>query len=134
MGGTVDQVENCDLDRWSKVEIESICRDFGYTAVDRLWFKMIGVNPKHANFHQVVNDDVVVFMTNLVKGYEEIHVFVEHPVDEPLELLVEDFEPLDVRQPGEELEDADHGVPNEVDAEQVYARRPDKEPVAEDQQ
>lgn len=107
MGGIVDQVENCDPDRWSKVEIESICRDFGYTAVDRLWFKMFGVNPEHANFHQVVDDDVVVFMTNLVKGYKEIHVFVEHPVDEPLELPVEDFEPLDVRQLGEDLEGVD---------------------------
>ena len=107
MGGTVDQVENCDPDRWSKVEIESICRDFGYTAIDRLWFKMLGVNPEHANFHQVVDDDVVVFMTDLVKGYKEIHVFVEHPVDEPLELPVEDFEPLDVRQPGEDPEGVD---------------------------
>ena len=107
MGGTVDQVENCDPNRWSKVEIESICRDFGYTAVDRLWFKMPGVNPEHANFHQVVDDDVVVFMTDLVKGYKEIHVFVEHPVDEPLELLVEDFVSLDVRQPGEDPEGVD---------------------------
>ena len=46
-------------------------------------------------------------MTDLVKGYKEIHVFVEHPVDEPLELLVEDFEPLDVRQPGEDPEGVD---------------------------
>ena len=29
MGGTVDIVDNYDLDRWSKVEIESICRGFG---------------------------------------------------------------------------------------------------------
>ena len=104
MGGIVDQVENCDPDRWSKVEIESICRDFGYTAIDRLWFKMLGVNLEHSNFHQVVDDDVVVFMTDLVKGYKEIHVFV---VDEPLELPVEDFEPLDVRQLGEDLEGVD---------------------------
>ena len=30
--------------------------------------------------------------------------------------------------------DVDHGEPNEVDVKQVYARRPGKEPVAEDQQ
>ena len=27
VGGAVDVVDNCDPDRWSKVEIESICRD-----------------------------------------------------------------------------------------------------------
>ncbi|KAL0011416.1 hypothetical protein SO802_006524 [Lithocarpus litseifolius] len=87
VGGTVDIVDNCDPDKWSKVEIESICREFGYTAVDKLWFKMPGVNPERANFHQVVDDDAAMFMTDLVKGYGEIYVFVEHPVHEPLEPL-----------------------------------------------
>nr|POF04687.1 hypothetical protein CFP56_38527 [Quercus suber] len=49
MGGTVDIMENCDLDKWSKVEIESIYGDFGYTAMDKLWFKMPGVNPEQAH-------------------------------------------------------------------------------------
>nr|POE75005.1 hypothetical protein CFP56_65035 [Quercus suber] len=108
--------------------------------IDRLWFKMLGVNPEHANFHQVVDDDAVVFMTDLVKGFEEIHVFSKHLVDEPLELLVEDFKPLDVRQHGKEPEGVDaqalefRGHDNEVDAEHVYAWRPGKEPVAKDQQ
>ena len=46
-------------------------------------------------------------MIDLVKGYEGIHVFVKHPVDEPLELPMEDFESLDVRQPSEEPEGVD---------------------------
>ena len=29
VGGTVDIVGNCDPDKWSKVEIKSICRNFG---------------------------------------------------------------------------------------------------------
>ena len=58
MEGTVNVVDNCDPDRWSKVEIEGICRDFGYTAMSTLWFKMFGLNPKHANFHRVIDDDV----------------------------------------------------------------------------
>ena len=107
MGGTVDIVDNYDLDKWSKVEIESICREFGYIEVDKLWFKMPGMNPKQSNFHQVVDDDAAMFMTNLVKGYGEIHVFVEHLVHKPLELPVEDFEPLVVRLPGSELEGVD---------------------------
>ena len=57
VGGTVDIVENCDLDKWSKVEIESIYRDFGYTVVDKLWFKMSGVNLEQTHFHEVVDDD-----------------------------------------------------------------------------
>ena len=36
VGGTVNVVDNCDPDRWSKVEIKSICRDFGYISVSRL--------------------------------------------------------------------------------------------------
>ena len=68
---------------------------------------MPSVNPEQSNFHQVVDDDAVVFMTNLVNGYGEIHVFVGHPLHEPLELLVEDFEPLVARQPGSELEGVD---------------------------
>nr|POE50033.1 hypothetical protein CFP56_38475 [Quercus suber] len=43
-------------------------------------------------------------MTNLVKGYGDIHVFVEHLVNELVELPVEDIEPLAVRPPGSEPE------------------------------
>nr|POE77299.1 hypothetical protein CFP56_45201 [Quercus suber] len=48
-----------------------------------------------------------MFMTDLVKGYGDIHVFVEHSMHEPLELLVEDFESLTARQPSSELERVD---------------------------
>ena len=43
----------------------------------------------------------VMFMTNLVQGHEEIHIYVDHPVDEPEELEVEDIKPLEVSQPSE---------------------------------
>ena len=84
MGGEVDVVDNCDLDKWSKVEIEGICRDFGYTSVSRLWYTMSDMNQERKNFHLVVNDDDAMYMTELVKGYEEIHVYVEHPIDDYL--------------------------------------------------
>ena len=51
VGGAVDEIDNCDLERWSKVEIESICSDFGYTFVSRLWYKMPGVDQELADFH-----------------------------------------------------------------------------------
>ena len=107
VGGTVNIMDNCDPDKWSKVEIKSICREFGYTEVGKLWFKISGVNPKQSNFHQMVDDDAAMFMTDLVKGYGEIHVFVEHPMHEPLELPVVDFDSLAARLPGSELEGVD---------------------------
>ena len=119
VGGAVDIVDNCDPDKWSKVEIESICRDFGYTSVDKLWFKMLGVNQEQAHFHEVVDDDAAVFMTNLVKGYGDIHVFVEHPVNEPIELPMEDLKPLTVRPPGSE--------PKGINEDVVYCVSSDSE-------
>ena len=90
VGGEVDVVDNYDPDRWSKVEIEGICRDFGYTSVSRLWYTMPGMNQERENFHLVINDDDAMYMTKLVKGYEEIHVYVEHPIDD--HLLVDEGE------------------------------------------
>ena len=37
-------VNDYDPDKWSKVEIEAICKEFGYTFVNRLWYKMPGDN------------------------------------------------------------------------------------------
>ena len=90
VGGEVDVVDNCDPHKLSKVEIEGICRDFGYTSVSRLWYTMPGMNQEKANFHLVVNDDDDMYMTELVKSYEEIHVYVEHPIDD--HLLVDEGE------------------------------------------
>nr|POE44704.1 hypothetical protein CFP56_77900 [Quercus suber] len=153
VGGKIDIVDNCDPDKWSKVEIESICREFGYTEVDKLWYKMPGVNPEHTNFHQVVDDDAAMFMTDLVKGYGEIHVFVEHPVHEPVEVPDSELEGVgvdveyaeygdeeyrpDFSQFGghdnAEFTNVDHGKPHEVDVEQVCARRAGKSLVVDDQ-
>ena len=127
VGGTVDIVDNCDPDKWSKVEIKSICRELGYTKVDRLWFKMPGVNLKKSNFHQVVDDDATMFMTDLVKGYGEIHVFVEHPVHEPLEIPVEDFEPLAAKLPGSEVEGVDAKALEVFVSDSEYAEYGDEE-------
>ena len=42
MWGDVGIVDGCDPDKWSKVEIESICKEFGYTCVSRLWYTIPG--------------------------------------------------------------------------------------------
>ena len=41
VGGAVDVVDNCDPERWSKVEIEGMRRDFRYTSVSKLWYKIL---------------------------------------------------------------------------------------------
>ena len=103
MGGKVDVVENYDPDRWSKTKIDGICKHFGYTSMSRLYYKIPGKDQERANFHLIVDDHDAMFMTNLVMGHEEIHVFVEHSVDDPIlvdegEDIREDVQPLAVEQ------------------------------------
>ena len=88
---------------------------------------MSGVNLEKSNFHQVVDDDDAMFMTDLVKGYEEIHVFVEHPVHEPLKIPVEDFEPLATRLPGSEVEGVDAKTLGVFVSDREYAEYGDEE-------
>ena len=84
VGGEVDVVNNYDPNKWSKVEIEGICRYFGYTFVSRLWYTMPSMDQKKANLHLVVDDYDAMYMTELVTGHEEIHVYVEHPINDPI--------------------------------------------------
>ena len=83
-------------------EIEGICKDFGYMPVSRLWYTMPGMEHERANFHLVFDDDDAMYMTKLVKGHEEIHVYVEHPIDNPIlvdeEDVSEGVQPLAVEQ------------------------------------
>ena len=34
----------------------------------------------------MVDDDEAMYMIELVKDHEEIHVYVEHPIDEPIQV------------------------------------------------
>ena len=82
MGGEVGLVDECDLDKWSKIEIEAICKDFGYTHVSRLWYRRPRDNKEDGVFQLITNDHDAVLMTELVRS--QIHVHVEHPVHEPI--------------------------------------------------
>ena len=84
MGGTVDIIDNCDPDKWSKIEIERICRDFGYTSISKLWYKMLGVDQELANFHLIVDDSDAMYLTELVRGHHDIHMYAEHPIHDPI--------------------------------------------------
>nr|POE62023.1 hypothetical protein CFP56_56414 [Quercus suber] len=158
MGGKVDVVDNCDPDRWSKTEIERICREFGYTSVSMIWYKMLGSDLEMANFHLIVNDDDAMFVTDLVIGHEEIHVFLEHLVDNLIlvdkgEHVGADVQPLVVEQNllghgsndddsnDESSDNSTNGSEDynnnnedhiEVDAEQAYSRRESNTPMVEE--
>nr|POE97552.1 hypothetical protein CFP56_17071 [Quercus suber] len=101
--GIIDVVDNCDPERWSKVEIEGICRDFRYTSISKLWYKMSGMDQEMINFHLVVDDHDAMYMIELVRGHEKIHVYVKQPVDNPIlvdkgEDVGEGVQPLAVEQ------------------------------------
>ena len=46
---------------------------------------MPGIDQKRANFY-LVDDDETMYMIELVKDHEEIHVYVEHPIDKPIQV------------------------------------------------
>ena len=123
VGGAVDIVDNCDPDRWSKVEIESICRDFGYTSISRLWYKMPGVDQELADFHLIVGDSDAMYLTELVRSHQDIHVYVEHPIHEPIlvdegEDASEGVQPLALEQDFTGYYDNDDG--SEDDGDDFY--------------
>ena len=39
---------------------------------------------KNWQFHLIVNDSDVMYLTKLVRGHEDIHVYVEHPIYDPI--------------------------------------------------
>ena len=63
---------------------------------------MSGMDQERANFHLVIDHDAMN-MTELVKGYKEIHVYAEHPIDDHIlvdegEDVSEGVQPLAVEQ------------------------------------
>ena len=114
---------------------------------------MPGSDLERANFHLIVDDDDALFMTDLVIGHEEIHVFLEHPMDSPIlvdegEHVRADVQPLAVEQNLLGCGSNDEGSDNsnfgsedynnnnedyiEVDAEQAYSRRESNTPMVEE--
>nr|POE57348.1 hypothetical protein CFP56_23346 [Quercus suber] len=119
---------------------------------------MPGNDLERANFHLIVDDDDAVFMTYLVIGHEEIHVFLEHLVDNHIlvdegEHVRADVQPLAVEQnllgygsngDGSNDKGSDNSTNGsedynnnnedhiEVDAKQAYSRRESNTPMVEE--
>ena len=85
VGGDGEIVDGCDPDKWSKVKIESICKEFGYTCVSRLWYTILGEADQEGRmFHLIKDDNDAMFMTGLVGGHGHIHIYVQHPINDPI--------------------------------------------------
>ena len=45
---------------------------------------MLGVDQELADFHLIVNDSDVTYLTELVRGHKDIYMYVEHPIYDPI--------------------------------------------------
>ena len=105
-GGMKTVFDKCDLEKWLKIEIDSMVRELGYGLISRLWFRVPGISIEDGGLHMVNFDDDAMLMTKLVHGYGEIEVFVEHIVEKPI--INNDLEDVDDDYNGDV--DDDHHV------------------------
>ena len=118
------------------------------------------VNQELANFHLIVDDSDAMYVTELVKGHEDIHVYVEHPIHDPILVdegqdVSEGVQPLALEQDfigyydnddssysdgmyandqtfnNEDEFEVNANIPTEVAASQVGSRRVCKESIIE---
>jgi hypothetical protein len=92
-GGIKTVFDKCDPEKWSKIEIDCMVRELGYALISRLWFRVPGISIEDGGLQQINSDHDAMLMTELVPGYGEIEVFVEHIVEEPI--INSDFEDVD---------------------------------------
>ena len=45
---------------------------------------MLEVDQELADFLLIVDDSDTMYLTELVRGHEDIHVYVEHPIHDPI--------------------------------------------------
>jgi hypothetical protein len=92
-GGMKTVFDKCDPEKWSKIEIDCMVRELGYAVINRPWFRVPGISIEDGGLQQVNFDHDAMLMTELVPGYGEIEVFVEHIVEEPI--INSDLEDVD---------------------------------------
>ncbi|KAH7849908.1 hypothetical protein Vadar_024820 [Vaccinium darrowii] len=79
--GFVNHVDDCDPEKWSKLEVEDIVERLGYPKHKLLWYRIPGLGLEEGLRVIGTNKDAMN-MTTVVKGHEQIEVYVEHIVDE----------------------------------------------------
>ena len=110
-GGVKTVFDKCDLEKWSKIEIDSMVRDLGYDLISRLWYRVTSISIKDSELHMANSDHDALLMTELVPGYGEIEVYVEHIVEEPI--INSDLEDVDDDY-NDDVDDDDHVDEDEV--------------------
>ena len=56
----------------------------GYALISRLWYRVPGISIEDVGLHMVNSDHDTMLITELIPGYGEIEVYVEHIVEEPV--------------------------------------------------
>ncbi|XP_058217889.1 uncharacterized protein LOC131328932 [Rhododendron vialii] len=81
VGGFVNHVDNCEQDKWSKLEVEDIVERLGYTKYKMLWYRIPELGLEEG-LSVVGTDKDAMDMATYVKGHEQIEVYVEHVIEQ----------------------------------------------------
>lgn len=79
--GVVNHVDDCDPDLWSKLEVEDIVESLGYPKYKMLWYRIPGLGLEKG-LRVIGTDKDSMHMVEVVKGHEQIEIYVEHVIDE----------------------------------------------------
>jgi len=67
---------SCDPDLWSYFEVLNAVKEFGYVNIKEMWFVV------QKMLHLLSNDNGAINMVKVSRHYGEVHLFVDHGVDE----------------------------------------------------
>ncbi|KAI8573403.1 hypothetical protein RHMOL_Rhmol01G0274700 [Rhododendron molle] len=79
--GVVNHVDDCDIDLWSKLEVEDIVERLGYPKYKMLRYRIPELGLEEG-LRVVGTDKDAISMVEVVKGHEQIEIYVEHVIDE----------------------------------------------------
>ncbi|KAI8573179.1 hypothetical protein RHMOL_Rhmol01G0258700 [Rhododendron molle] len=79
--GVANHVDDCDLDLWSKLEVEDIVERLGYPKYKMLRYRIHGLGLEKG-LRVIGTEKDAMHMVEVVKGHEQIEIYVEHVIDE----------------------------------------------------
>lgn len=82
--GVVNHVNDLDSDKWSKLEMEEIVVNLGYTQWKNIWYRVPGMEMGGGGLRVMFRDSDAMDMASYAKNTGNIEVYVEHTIEEPL--------------------------------------------------
>ncbi|KAF7126704.1 hypothetical protein RHSIM_Rhsim11G0188900 [Rhododendron simsii] len=82
--GVVNHVNDLDSDKWSKLEMEEIVVNLGYTQWKNIWYRVPGMEMAGGGLRVMFRDTDAMDMASYAKNTGNIEVYVEHTIEEPL--------------------------------------------------